>query len=153
LDQTPAHHESSVVRDLHNVRLLVVDDDVDGRRLLQHMLELAGASVDVVPSAPDALRALAHRGFDAVLADLGMPGTDGFELVHALRSHRQPGIRDIAAIAVTAYATDQARTRALALGYDAYVTKPVSGDGIVAAIVGVLASRQAAPARSRLLSS
>jgi PAS domain S-box-containing protein len=144
LDQTPALPASPVAGDLHNVRLLVVDDDVDGRRLLQRVLEHAGASVDVVPSAPDALRAIERRRFDAVLADLGMPGTDGFELIRALRSHRQAGIRDIAAIAVTAYATDHARTKALALGYDAYVTKPVNDDGIVGAIVGVLSSRPAA---------
>jgi PAS domain S-box-containing protein len=136
-------------RDLRGVRLLVVDDEPDGRRLLQFVLQMAGATVDTAASTAEALQAVTATSFDAVLTDLGMPGRDGFDLILALRSHALPHLRTIAAVAVTAYATDQSRRRALASGYDAYVTKPVNDGEIVRTIVGLLASRNSvSPVRS-----
>jgi PAS domain S-box-containing protein len=126
---------------LSGVRILVVDDEPDARELLFHLLSHKGAQTITAGSAGEAMTALVNDAYDVLLADLGMPIEDGFSLITAIRNHQSPHVRGVRAIAVTAYAGDDALRRALAAGFDGYIRKPIDFDRLVSYISG---SRRAA---------
>jgi signal transduction histidine kinase/ActR/RegA family two-component response regulator len=118
---------------LGGLRLLIVEDDVDARDLLVHLLEQAGASVAAAGSAADALGMLDALRLDLVISDIGMPGQDGYQLIEEIRS--SGGVNaSVPALAVTAYAGAQDRARALAAGFQGHVGKPVKTEELLAAI-------------------
>jgi signal transduction histidine kinase/ActR/RegA family two-component response regulator/HAMP domain-containing protein len=121
---------------LRDMRLLVVDDDRDSREVAARMLEAIGASVRVAASVADAMSLLRQNptDVDAVLADIGMPGEDGYAFIHALRETPDVRVRSLPVVAVTAYASRSDRARALAAGFDAHVAKPVSVSALVEAL-------------------
>jgi PAS domain S-box-containing protein len=111
---------------LAGVRLLAVDDQEDARGLLQTVLTRAGAEVDVAASAAEAREILRARRPDVLISDIGMPGEDGYTLIRDIRqADAVRGQTRLPSIAVTAYARDDDRVRAIAAGYDRHVTKPV----------------------------
>lgn len=110
---------------LDGLRVLVTDDDPDARELMGSLLRPHGAYVTSVGSAHDALEALDHERFDVLLSDLAMPDQDGYALISAIRHDPRPFVRDLRAIAVTAYADEVHRSRAFASGFDDYLTKPL----------------------------
>jgi signal transduction histidine kinase/CheY-like chemotaxis protein len=129
----------SMVRSvMERARLLVVDDDADARDLLQHMLEGTGVAVATAASASEAIRLLSSGSFDLLLADLGMPGQDGYALIAAIRSLPDPRVRRIPAIAVSAYSGHN--HSAIVAGYDDYVQKPVDASRLEAAALRLLTS-------------
>ena len=121
-------------RPLSGYRLLVVDDQPDARELMVAMLTAAGAEVESAASAADALHMLDTMSPDALLADIGMPGSDGYSLIREVRRRDLPGGRHLPAAAITAYAGDHDRDRAVAAGFDCHVPKPVSRAAIVSAV-------------------
>jgi PAS domain S-box-containing protein len=122
-----------------SIDVLVVDDEGDVRDLLAFTLVSRGARVQAVSSAREALERIANRRFDVLLADLRMPDGDGYELIRTLRAREdERGLARLAAIAVTAYAAQSDRERAIAAGYDAHVAKPVDTDELVRAIARVI---------------
>jgi PAS domain S-box-containing protein len=111
---------------LQGIEVLVVDDQEDARALLETLLAEAGARVRLAASAGEARRLLADRRPDVVISDIGMPGEDGYSLVRDIRLADAGGDHPrIPCIAVTAYAREDDRVRALAAGYDRHVTKPL----------------------------
>ncbi|MGE5836345.1 MAG: response regulator [Acidobacteriota bacterium] len=110
---------------LHNVRILAVEDQDDSRDLLQYLLEREGAFVQAVRSVPEARAALRESTFDLLVADLGLPDEDGYSLIRTIREGFPEPACDIRAVALTAYAGDSYRAKALAAGYDAYLAKPI----------------------------
>jgi signal transduction histidine kinase/CheY-like chemotaxis protein len=111
---------------LPGVRVLVVDDQDDARTLLDAMLAAAGAQVEPAASASDARAAILARRPDLVISDIGMPGEDGYALIRSIRQADEAAGRPrLPCIAVTAYAREDDRVRALAAGYDRHVTKPI----------------------------
>jgi PAS domain S-box-containing protein len=128
---------------LVGVRLLVVDDDADALALLKLLLERNGAEVVAVGSASAALEALERFHPDVILSDIGMPGGDGFELVKTIRARSESRGGSVPALALTAYASEVDRERALAAGYQQHLAKPVDPQALVAAIAA-LAGRAAA---------
>jgi signal transduction histidine kinase/CheY-like chemotaxis protein len=128
-------------RTLRGLRILVVDDEADARELLTEVLEQRGARVIAVGSAHAALETLAELGRSllphVLISDIGMPGQDGFELIHKVRtkfgSHKK-----IPAIALTAYARPEDRERVLAAGYDLHIAKPVEASELVKAVQKVI---------------
>jgi CheY-like chemotaxis protein len=122
---------------LVGVRVLIVDDEPDARELLCHLLKHHGADATSAGSAGEAMTALAAGEYDVLLADLGMPIADGFSLITAVRDHQNPWVRRILAVAVTAFASDEARRRALVAGYDGYLTKPVEFDSLITYLTGL----------------
>ncbi|HEY7474668.1 MAG TPA: response regulator [Vicinamibacterales bacterium] len=112
-------------RPLENVRILAVEDQDDSRDLLQFLLQREGAIVDTARSVPEAKAALGAKRFDLLVADLGLPDEDGYSLIRAIRQSFPSPAREIRAVALTAYAGDYYRAKALAAGYDAYVAKPI----------------------------
>lgn len=121
---------------LNGLRVLVVDDEADGREVLSTLLEQSGAKVTTVASAREALKVLKHFQVNLLVSDIGMPGEDGYALIHKVRAStdpQNPG-EQIPAIALTAYASEEDRRRALAAGFQMYLTKPVEPADLVAMV-------------------
>ena len=132
---------------LMGVRLLVVDDDPGARELISGMLEGFGAQVSTAESGQVALSLLFAQRPDVLIADLGMPGMDGFTLIEQVRA-LEPDFGGLTpAVAVTAYASPQDRLRALQAGYQNHVAKPVEAEEL-AIVIASLAGRPAQDKRA-----
>jgi CheY-like chemotaxis protein len=131
----PAAQDGTNTVSLTGLHVLVVDDEADARELLRRLLGEQGCEVAAASSAAEALALLAKRPCEVLLADIGMPGTDGYDLMRRVRAgrYRQPR-----AIAVTAFARPEDRDRAIAAGFDAHVAKPVNAMRLIQ-LVGQLA--------------
>ncbi len=125
---------------LVGVHVLAVDDDPDALSLLTEILELAGARVTTIDSAIQALEQLGMLRPDILLADIGLPVLDGFEMIRKLREAPDAKIRNIPAIALTAYARSQDRVRALESGFQTHLAKPADPAELVAAIGALIKS-------------
>jgi signal transduction histidine kinase/AmiR/NasT family two-component response regulator len=110
---------------LVGVRALLVDDVADARNLIAMMLAEDGAEVRTAASAKEALAACDEWRPDILIADIGMPGEDGYTLMKELRAREKTRGGHIPAIALTAYARREVRLRALSVGYESHVPKPV----------------------------
>jgi CheY-like chemotaxis protein len=113
-----------------------VEDDADSRWLVTALLEAEGARVVEAESASAALTALEREVPDVLISDIGMPGIDGYELIRRVRGH--PVHRRLPAVALTAYAGDADRTRALTAGFQFHLPKPVEPGVLVEALVRLL---------------
>jgi CheY-like chemotaxis protein len=127
--------------DLTGVRVLVVDDDDDSRDILDAVLCYRGALVSSADSVREALAAVHRVGPDIIICDIAMPGESGYDLVRAIR--RDAGLRHIPVIAATGYAPLLSRSRALAVGFKAYLEKPVDLLKLCRMIQAVLLPRSA----------
>jgi len=116
-----------------NGRILVVDDNRVNQRVAQRMLEKRGHTVDVADNGAEALIAVARTQFDAVLMDRQMPEMDGLEATRMIRA-REGVDRHTIIIAMTAGAMIGDEEECLAAGMDAYLSKPVKADALVAMI-------------------
>lgn len=125
-------------RPIHDVRVLLVEDDHDGRAMVDQLLRDHGGTVTGVESAPQALAALRDGLFDVVVSDIGMPGMDGYELVRRIREGGNP----IPAIALSAFAHAEDKAKALAAGYDSHISKPVEPPALIAAVADVARCRR-----------
>jgi len=110
---------------LDGVRVLMVDDEVDARSLLQRLLEDHGAQVAAAASADEAFNLLLLERFDVLVSDIGMPGEDGYAFLKRVRALGAENGGDIAAVALTAYARAEDRVRAIRTGFQMHVAKPV----------------------------
>ena len=120
--------------DLRGIRVLAVDDEPDARTLISVVLESAGAEVVAVSSGRDVLERIQTVRPHVLVADLGMPGMDGFELIARIRASSDPLVREIPAAALTAFARSEDRTRALRSGFEMHLAKPVDPGELVASI-------------------
>ena len=118
---------------LDGLRVLVVDDQFDTRELLGAVLEEYGVRVTSVASSAEALEALKNFEFDVLLSDIGMPDEDGYTLIRKVRE-LEAEKRGIRAIAITAYAGEDARTQALSAGFQMHLSKPIDPVELVAAV-------------------
>jgi signal transduction histidine kinase/ActR/RegA family two-component response regulator len=125
---------------LAGVRVLVVDDEYDSREIVRRLLNELDATVEVAASANEALAALRRSPPDVLLSDIGMPGTDGYDLVHEIRNLPEAQGGCIPAAALTAFARPEDRQRALLAGFQSHITKPVD-PGELAIVVATLAGR------------
>ncbi|HEY0081020.1 MAG TPA: response regulator [Pyrinomonadaceae bacterium] len=121
----PLGEESEVsTTDKQKLRALVVDDAPDVTEMLAMVMRFAGYDVVTVFSANDALETARTEQFDVVVSDIGMPGMNGYELAEAIRT--LPDYRAVPLIAVTGFAMYDDRDRALASGFNAFLTKPIN---------------------------
>jgi CheY-like chemotaxis protein len=93
--------------------------------------------VQTAPSVADALRQLEASSPDVLLADIGMPGLDGYALIGEIRRREAQTTVHLPAAAITAYAGAQDRTRALAAGFDRHLSKPMDPAAILEAVTGL----------------
>jgi CheY-like chemotaxis protein len=110
--------------------MLVVDDDADARELLRAVFSQAGAEVTTATSATDAVDALKRVQPHILISDVGMPDEDGYQLLRRVRASGWHE-RRLPAVALTAYASDDHRRRALEAGYQEHVPKPLDVQRIV----------------------
>jgi hypothetical protein len=123
---------------LTNVHVLVVEDDADSREVLSIVLQESGAIVAAAESAEQALALFSERRPDVIIADIGMPGGDGYEFIRRVRRMDPEQGGSAAAIALTAYARPDDRRRALEAGYQLHVPKPVDPVAVVRAVAQVI---------------
>ena len=122
---------------LTNVHILVVDDDVDASELVKRMLEIAGATVSTAGSASEAMERILATRPDVLVCDLGMPGEDGYSLIRKLRGLEKSQESTLPAIALTAYARWEDRTRAIRSGFQNHLAKPVEPAELLAVVSGL----------------
>src|SRR4051812_4027789 len=139
LSPVPAVRANAGVR-LDGTTALVVDDERDSREFLAALLEQRGAHVVQSDSAAAALKEVASRNVQLLIADIAMPEVDGYELIARLR---ESGF-DAPAIAVTAYARPEDCQRALATGYSGYCPKPVDAALLLSLVDALSSTRRAA---------
>jgi hypothetical protein len=113
------------VPNLQELRVLVVDDEVDTLKLLVFILEQYGAQVRAVSSGGEALEVMAQWQPDLLLSDIGMPEIDGYMLIQQIRALPPEQGGQIRAIALTAYAGETDQQQILKAGFQRHVTKPV----------------------------
>src|SRR5689334_17444406 len=113
-------------RSFEGLDVLVVEDSEDTLMLLSAIFRNKGANVITAASAAEALQSAKDRRPDVVISDIGMPDVDGYEFLKQLK--QMPGLSDVPAIAVSGYASDEDRQRALSVGYLTLVPKPVDVD-------------------------
>jgi PAS domain S-box-containing protein len=123
---------------LDGTRVLIVDDEADGRSLTARILEDRGAKCECAADVPSAVAYLTRERFDILLSDIGMPDQDGFELMRIIRERETEIGGPIPAIAVTAYARPEDRQRSLLAGYQMHLAKPIEAREVVAAIASIL---------------
>ena len=123
-------------------RVLIVDDNPTNLKLVAYLVKAQGYDVDTAADADTARAAIAAAKPTVILMDLQLPGVDGLALTRELKD--AAATRDIAIIAVTAYAMKGDRERALEAGCDEYVSKPID----TRALPGVIA-RQIARVEGR----
>jgi DNA-binding NtrC family response regulator len=121
-------------------RLLVVDDDHAFRLSTAALLRADGHDVDVAPDANGAVEALRARAYDLVLLDLRMPGIDGIQLVETLRIWGE----SVPVLMISGYGTVESAVRALHLGTDDFLTKPVEPEVLSARVAELLERRPVA---------
>ncbi len=120
---------------LSGVNVLLVDDDSDTLKLMTTALTRRHANVTAVSSAGEAIQAIQRRRPDVLVSDIAMPGEDGYGLIEKVRSLESDEAENIPAVAITAYAKDEDRERALSSGFQIYLAKPVE----VAELISVVA--------------
>ncbi|MCT7982508.1 ATP-binding protein [Laspinema sp. A4] len=122
---SPEEGLSSQLWALDGLQVLVVDDDPDTGDLMEAMLTDYGVRVRVVTSVAEAIALLGQFKFDILVSDIGMPGEDGYHLIHQIRQHEAENHSHIPAIALTAFASDEDRAQSLLAGFEKHLTKPV----------------------------
>lgn len=135
----PLHHL------LDGLRVLVVDDEADAREALVGLLERYGAEVRSAASVAAAMDALQAALPDVLVSDIGMPGSDGYELIRRVRLLPAGAGGRVPSLAVSAYATPEHRKKLKQSGFQRHLEKPVAAAELVTA-VAQLAGRSAAPA-------
>ena len=129
-----AHDALAAPTRLDGIRIVVVDDQRDERQLLSTILGHRGARVRAAESVEGALQLIQEWPPDLVISDVAMPDDDGYVLVRRLRGLAGP-LRGIPAIALTAHARAADRERALAAGFQGYLSKPIEPSRLVDAVV------------------
>ena len=102
--------------------ILIVEDSPDNMTLFRTLLELKGHAVTGLPGGDDLFSTLEAGTPDLILMDIQMPGKDGFALLEELKGSAHRGLP---VVALTAHAMAGDRDRALAAGFDGYITKPI----------------------------
>lgn len=129
---------TNMTRSLLGRKILVVEDHQDARELVASVLATAGAEVMTAATTEDALNQLSRATPDLLLADLGLPGEDGYALLTHIREMKAFEAKPLPAIALTAYARASDRERALSAGFLHYIVKPVDPGMLVRVIESVI---------------
>ncbi|MCT7991680.1 ATP-binding protein [Laspinema olomoucense] len=127
-DETSCSREDGVSSELwalDGLQVLVVDDDPDTGDLMEAMLTDYGVRVRVVTSVSQAIALMDQFKFDVLVSDIGMPGEDGYHLIHQIRQHEGDSNSHIPAIALTAFASEEDRAQSLLAGFQKHLSKPV----------------------------
>lgn len=130
----PESEQQHISQDLSGIKVLVVDDEADSLKYVAFDLQLHGASVTAVSSASEALQILPDLKPDVLVSDIGMPHIDGYQMLRQIRANHVDNNSQIPAIALTAYAGEVEKQKALEAGFQMHLSKPVEVNAIVAAV-------------------
>jgi signal transduction histidine kinase/ActR/RegA family two-component response regulator len=122
---------------LAGVSVLVVDDDETSREMVATHLQSSRAEVVTAASASEAFDLLHGRSVDVLVADIGMPGEDGYSFIQRVRTSGSPEVASIPAAALTAFASDEDRAQALRAGFQMHLAKPIETSSLVTAVAGL----------------
>jgi signal transduction histidine kinase/DNA-binding response OmpR family regulator len=125
-------------RALDGIKILVVDDEADAREMVSAILKRCGSDVRCSESAAAAVDTVMEWIPDLLISDIGMPIEDGYSLIRKVRQLTLKQVKDIPAIALTAYASDEDRTLALGAGFQMHLAKPIEPGHLVSSIAQAL---------------
>jgi len=114
-------------------RILLIEDNPDTAHTLQMLLTLVGHDVRVAYTGPEGVRTAVDWHPDVIVADIGLPGLDGYGVAQQIRQH--PALGRIPLIALTAYSAGEDRLLARASGYDHFLAKPVEPDALLGLVM------------------
>jgi CheY-like chemotaxis protein len=129
-------------KELYGLKILVVDDDVDSRELIEWVLKRVGAEVTSVGSAREALDVLEREKPHIMVSDIAMPGEDGYALLKKIRALPPERGGRIPAIALTAHSLVQDRLQSLRAGFQSHVPKPVVPEELVEVVASIIHLRR-----------
>jgi CheY-like chemotaxis protein len=129
-------------KELYGLKILVVDDDVDTRELIEWVLKRVGAEVTSVGSAREALDILEREKPHVMVSDIAMPGEDGYALLKKIRALPPERGGRIPAIALTAHSLVQDRLQSLRAGFQSHVPKPVVPEELVEVVASIIHLRR-----------
>jgi len=125
---------------LDGLRVMIVEDETSTREMLREALQSYGASVTVAESAGQALKEIVVEKPDLLLSDIGLPNIDGYELLSKIRSEI-PELRNIPAVALSAFAGSEHKEKSRRAGYLAHIAKPVTIPDLISVLAKVAATR------------
>jgi PAS domain S-box-containing protein len=125
---------------LDDLCVLVIDDEPDARELIRRVLSQCNAHVITAASAEEGLRILLAQRPNVIVSDVGMPEKDGYQFIREVRSLSASDGGRTPAIALTAFARSEDRTRAMRAGYQVHISKPIEPQELIAT-VGSLAGQ------------
>jgi CheY-like chemotaxis protein len=125
---------------LDGLRILVVDDEADGREAIAKVLELRGAEVKTASSVREAVQLLKQSRLDVLVSDIGLPDEDGYDLIQQVREFEDEETRNLPALALTAFAREEDSLRALSAGFQRHASKPIE-PSVLTTLVAALAGR------------
>jgi two-component system chemotaxis response regulator CheY len=118
-------------------RILIVEDSPTMRQLLAFALKrLRGVEIVEASDGMDGLRRVTSDDFDLALIDINMPVMDGLKLIHLIR--QEPGLAAMPIVVITTEGAQEDRDRALALGANEYLTKPIQANRVLAVAKSLL---------------
>lgn len=129
-------------KELYGLKILVVDDDVDTRELIEWVLKRVGAEVTSVGSAREALEVLEREKPHVLVSDIAMPQEDGYALLKKIRALPPERGGRIPAIALTAHSLVQDRLQSLRAGFQSHVPKPVVPEELVEVVASIIHLRR-----------
>jgi len=119
--------------------ILIVEDNENNRMLVRDVLQSRGYQTAETDTGEEGLRLAREHRPALILMDIQLPGMNGMDALRLLRA--DAATRDIPVIAVTASAMTQDRQKIMAVGFDAYQSKPINVRQFVEAVRGVLAAK------------
>lgn len=121
----------SSAQPLSNIRVVVLDDDQGTRELVSLILQESGADVAMAPDAHSAIHLIEVFRPDILVSDIGMPEVDGYQFIAMVRDLADEKWQNMPAIALTAFAREEDRKKALKAGFQAHLSKPVESSVLV----------------------
>jgi signal transduction histidine kinase/ActR/RegA family two-component response regulator len=123
---------------LQGVKILVIDDEPDARELMKRVLSQCEADVTTAESGLDGLELIRRKKPDIIVSDIGMPGMDGYQFIREVRGLLPSEAGKTPAIALTALARSEDRTKAMLAGYQIHVAKPIEPQELVATVASLV---------------
>ena len=118
-------------------KILVVDDEAHLRRVVSLYLRARNYELDTAENGVEAIHKVAIDRPDLIIADIGMPGMDGYQLMRRIRAS-EPKARRVPAVALTAFARAEDRKRAIIAGYQTHLAKPFDIAELIIVVAGLL---------------
>jgi len=124
------------------LKVLVIDDELDARELIRRILAQQEASVITAARAADGLELLKTEKPDIVISDISMPEKNGYQFIAEVRNLSAENGGTIPAIALTAFAHPDDRTKMMSAGYQKHLSKPVDSVALITAIDNLVGSKK-----------